>query len=287
MSEMSRNELVLDAVSGRTPNREGWIRANCPICDVRGRGEDRSYSLALNVRSSIYVCWRCEVKGKLYGELDEWLHAPAVLDEPEEPPAIELPEGYTPVGELEGSMVAASALQYLLSRVPRELAIRLEMGACFSGYWAGRIIVPIKDQDRLVGFLGRDWTDRQIPRYLYPRGMSRDVMFNRSALELETDQPVALVEGVFDAFPHLPDVVACLGKPTPAHVDRLLAAKRPVAVILDGDAWTEAQSLAMQLQHCGGAAGWVRLPPCTDPAEIGRARLQELALECIGGMAIG
>ena len=103
-------------------------------------------------------------------------------------------------------------------------------------------------------------------RYRYAPG-GRRALFNEAALHVETDQPVLLVEGVFDAFPYYPNAVAFGGKPTDEQVAALLAAKRPMVSTLDGDAWQEAEALAMRLHLAGKRADWMRLPPGRDPAD--------------------
>jgi DNA primase len=110
-----------------------------------------------------------------------------------------------------------------------------------------------------------------------------EVLYNHTALHVETERPVMVVEGVFDALALWPHAVAVLGKPSHFQVDALASAKRPVAIVLDGDAWQEGYALAMRLRLAGQRAGSVTLPPKTDPDEVDRAWLEAAVAECIGG----
>jgi hypothetical protein len=106
-------------------------------------------------------------------------------------------------------------------------------------------------------------------------------LYNQAALYVETDAPVLIVEGVFDALPYWPHAVACLGKPGEVHRWLMTEAKRPIAVVLDGDAWEEGWGLSEWLRtEVNVPVGFVRLPPCTDPGSVDPAWLREEAKQC-------
>lgn len=280
-----RDDSILEAIAGRRPSAEGWIRANCPLCEDRKGSVDRNFSLAVQVASSVFTCWRCGSKGKLGTDLSEDIPLPQAKAVPEERKVFEPPDGFETFAALRGSIAAAPAWDYILGRLPEEVVVRYGLGVCMFGRQGGRVVVPLTYADGgWSGWVGRDYTGRQRPKYLYPSGMSRGVMFNASVLTRETEEPALVVEGCFDALPHLAgaDLVACLGKPTALHVETLLAAQRPLAIALDGDAWLEAYALAMQLRHCGLRAGHIHFPPGTDPGDMkDTGELLELAHHCI------
>jgi DNA primase len=91
-----------------------------------------------------------------------------------------------------------------------------------------------------------------------------------------TQEPLWVVEGVFDALPLFPYGVATFGKSvTPEQVELLASLRRPLVVCLDGDAWTECMALAARLGMRRQAAGrdndvtWAKLPPASDPGSLG------------------
>ena len=62
------------------------------------------------------------------------------------------------------------------------------------------------------------------------------------------------------------------------HVEALVAAKRPVVFVLDGDAWEESWAWGMKLRFLGARSGSVRLPPRMDPDEMDRSWLDAEAV---------
>jgi DNA primase len=107
------------------------------------------------------------------------------------------------------------------------------------------------------------------------------LLFNEAVLWVDTDEPVFAVEGVFDTTHVYPNAVAFLGKPLKSHILPLRAARRPVVVCLDGDAWEEGWALAMTLRHYGLRAGSIRLPARRDPNDMERVWLLEKARDSL------
>jgi DNA primase len=178
----------------------------------------------------------------------------------------------------------ADARDYVLGRGLELRTVKAAgVGACTRGDWAGRIIVPITSPEGgWLWHVGRAWSPAAVRPYMYPRGARKGLLYNASALARESDEPVLVVEGVFDALAHWPDAVAVLGKPTEEHIEALAAARRPVCVVLDGDAWREGEALAMRLQLEGQRAGHVKLGPRQDPDEVSRAEMRARARKSLG-----
>lgn len=227
---------------------------------------------------------RCRVYGRLRGNFQDMLDAnPAPTTVPEGPTAMDPPEGFMELGRGSGSTAFATtfARRWVESRgVSQRVCIAARIGVCFSGYFKNRIIVPVldpHDPDKWLGYVGRALDDRE-PRYLYPQGMQRGkLLYNGAELHRISDEPILLVEGVFDATPHWPNAVAGLGKPTETQLEMLLMCKRPVVTCLDGDAWAEglahARTLALSRPHVAA----LRLPPRSDPGAMTPGSLLEFA----------
>jgi DNA primase len=154
-----------------------------------------------------------------------------------------------------------------------------------AGRYHHRIIIPVMGQENeWLGWVGRAWVKNADRPYIYPPGEWRGTtLYNHAALRVESDEPAMVVEGCFDAHAVWPDGVAVLGKPSEWQVDAMCEAKRPVAVVLDRDAWREGSSLAYLLRARGVRAGAVRLPPVLDPDEVPGGWLREEARRCIDG----
>ena len=273
------NARVEQALSGARFGRT-WLRVPCPFC-VDEEGADRKSSLGVSASTGYYSCFRCGSRGRL----DEPPDPNAVRDEAEEArtglEVMEPPPEFCPLW-LEPYRSAVSlepARAYLTKRgVTRKAMRELQIGACDEGYWAGRVIVPMlhPDVEGWLGWVGRIWvkspSKRAIGRaslkYLYPSGMSRRLMWNHAALGVETDTPLLIVEGVFDALPFYPHAAAVLGTASDDQIEALIHAKRPVVFVLDGDAWEHAWSYAFRLRFDGARAGMVKLPPRVDPDEV-------------------
>lgn len=255
----------------------GWSRANCPFCPKLLGKIDRKQALAINMTNGAFVCFRCGTTGRMRD--DEYKRVEA---KPEEHHELGAPEGYvcltTPDGE--ASLSAEPAREYLRSRKLTRAAVTAgKVGACLSGRYEGRVIVPVLgSEDEWLGWVGRVWFKGAARAYSYPRGMQRgQVLYNHSALLVETDEPVLVVEGVFDALAYWPHAVAVLGKPSETQVYALASARRPVVVVMDGDAWMEGYTLGLKLRVEGQRAGSVKLAPRIDPDEVPHQWLWEQA----------
>ncbi|HYM56032.1 MAG TPA: hypothetical protein VES97_11765 [Solirubrobacteraceae bacterium] len=270
------------ALEGARIGPTGWARANCPYClDLTGK-EDRRQSLGIKPSIGFFSCFKCGARGHLP---DDFVVGP---EKPKEAREFDLgpPPGYEELWSDDAftSIMLRQPREYLLRRgITRDVMAGAQVGACLYGKLSGRVVVPCFDLDgeTWLGFSARDWTDKQDPRYRYPIGMPRaKFLWNQVALYRETDAPALIVEGVFDALPYWPDAVACLGKPGDVHRALMAESDRPLAVCLDGDAWEEGAMLVEFLKLHGRRAGYVRLPPCTDPNTVDRTWLREEAKRC-------
>ena len=291
---------VARALVGRTPEHGGWTRTNCPLCLNHGEvREDTKMSLSVSQRG-YYQCWRCGAKGWLADD-DR-----ALLPQDEAQDSVEVvfppPQGFASLAELCGSVFAQAVFDYLRSRrLDVDLMEHVGMGACLTGWLAGRVVVPVlgpNGRSNWRGWVARDWTNTAERRYLYPRGMKRgELLFNEAALHVETSEPLLVVEGIFDALPYWPDACACLGKPTDDQIELLVEARRPVVFALDGDAWVDAWCAAGKLNirttswvenhqlfdrkieagQITKPIGWVKLPPLEDPGSVDSAWLRRCA----------
>jgi hypothetical protein len=280
-------EYVVDTFGGR--ELHGWERAACPRCfDIEGH-EDTKLSLGYNAATGGYNCFRCGMKGSLphhwRSRLEEMEADPTAIKEVVR--SVEAAHGYVPIFSGAGEQLPMFDPHRSYIVRPKtekidgvkgrgmswETAESMRIGAASTGPLARRVIIPIPNYAEPLkpwnGWVARDWTGRAKMPYRYPSGMSREgLLFNESALWVETEEPVFVVEGVFDTTLLYPNAVSCMGKPLQSHLPKLRAARRPVVMCLDGDAWEEAWAWAMTLRHVGCRAGSIRLPPKTDPDEV-------------------
>lgn len=290
---MKDRERVEAALRGARFGQK-WLRVSCPFCADDGH-VDRKHSLGVSAATGWYTCFRCGTRGKLLQPPDP--AAAAALVEAAAPEAsveVEPPPEYVALASRAGrrSLSLEPAREYLLKRgVTPELWERYQIGAAADGYWSGRVIVPLLSHEtgKWLGWIARLWAGpfpnaegRAALKYLYPKDMPRGRTFwNHQALLIETKLPVMVVEGVFDALPHGDNAIAALGKPSHLQVDWLYEARRPVAVVLDADAWRESWALAARLRFDGRDAGFVRLEGRIDPNQIAPKKLLKMARESL------
>lgn len=282
MSLSERDEQAQAAVLNARPNRRGWARGNCPFCDVRIGKPDRKQCFGLNVLTNRFHCFRCGMGGRLRVPFDPHAAAP----EEDAPDEVQPPEHFMPLYEepLVSALSGQAPREYLrdVRGLDEGVCRAAKVGACLRGRYAGRVIVPAYDDDGgWLWWVGRAWTKKVERPYIYPSGDREGVIYNHASLLVEDDAPALVVEGTLDALALWPDGAALLGKHGEAQVAGLVAARRSVAVVLDGDAWREGEMLALRLRFEGQRAGSVRLPAGTDPDEHDAAAVRQAALRSL------
>lgn len=284
---MQEEDEVIAALVDAIPSGDGWLRIQCPFCPGIIGKFDKRRSFGIRQDSGYYHCFRCGTVGRLQ-KSDEW--TPVEVEgqpRPEGELVMDPPEGFIPLWKGDGLTARCTheARAYLHGRgLDSETIAGAKIGACLSGEFAGRVVVPILgvDDETWWGYSARDWTDTQFLRYRYPVGMPRaTIMYQHRVLHEASDEPAIVVEGVFDALPYFGRAVAVLGKPSPWQVDALTESQRPVAIVLDGDAWEQGWALARKLQLAGVRAGSVRLPAGEDPNSVNRNWLLDEAARCV------
>lgn len=290
LTRADRAALVRSALANATGGG-GYLRAPCPICVYRVGSPDRHRALSINGSSGWWHCFRCSAKGRLWGEDAENASRRCMvvdIDPSVRREAQDLPAEFMLISEepAASALAAEAPRRYLAGRgLSPEVLRAAGVGVCLSGLrWGGRVVVPVLSGEELMGYVGRIWTKKPADPdgevYRYPHGMPRgEVIYNGEALLVETDTPALVVEGVFDALaPGLwPDGVALLGTHSDPQVEALSVARRPVVFVLDGDAHETGWALAFRLRLEGARAGFVRLPPRTDPDEVPGSWLREEA----------
>lgn len=292
MSRLSDRALVEAALPKLQRTRGGWMRGPCPFCLLRFVKDDKKRAFGLNVRTTRYHCFRCGTAGYLDIDLKPinigryvWETdeddvadvpavsadgAPAVTPKPER----EKPPYLMALGSEPGLSARSleRAREYLRERnLEEDLWELLQVGVCTDGWVKNRVVIPVLDLDgeTWLGWVARTFVGADPPYFNKPGQWRRTTMFNRAALYAEKRKPVFLTEGVFDALALWPDGVATLGKElSPEQRNMLLECRRRIVVTLDGDAWEQAEALALWLRLNGKTAVHIQLPAKKDPATM-------------------
>lgn len=256
----------------------------CPFC-----GDSKSHNHChINVIEKIFHCFFCGEGGHL-GKLFRKLG----LDLPTEPHD-RVPLERTPVDTLDFEQFqplwadmnphASMARDYLQKRgfsieEIREYDLRITHST--DNKWYGRVLFPVKEEERIVCTVGRAYLEFIQPKYLYPhRGetllTAGESLYAPAGMNPGPMKSITLVEGVFDAisvvrnlFPEtLP--IALLGKilkepqlykilKYPENID--------ITVMLDADAPEDNLRVAKQLSAYNRPV-WVATIKGGDPASV-------------------
>ena len=229
----------------------------CPYCNHHKK------KFAINFRNG-YHCWVCDTRGKNiyrivrrfgdYQQRQKYRELQGLVDlsdfeemfkeynNIQEKQVLEMPEGFVSLCNKDLPMDSTDAFRYLSSRgIGRREILKWKIGYCKEGRYAGRIIVPSFDVDGdLNYFIARSYVGHT-RRYLNPPA-DRDLVFNE--LNIDWDEPVILVEGVFDAIAAGNNAIPILGS-TLREKSRLFQAiaihDTPVYMALDYDAEKKAE----------------------------------------------
>jgi len=251
------------------------IIVNCPICyDVKKH-------LYINVAKKVVHCFKCGYsatvkrflrENNLLAKSPENFDILDVLDggfvslvkKESEQKNVFFPEFMNFLDFEDASWLGRIAIRYLESRgVTVEQMKRHKIGYCYSGKYAGRIIVPVFMFGKLVYWIARTiehptvrfqvtkYLDRKV---LNPPVPKKNILFNYDTAKLSDE--VVICEGVFDAFA-VESIgkcaVALLGKEMTDEQAMLLTTLNceRITVYLDADAYENALLVAEKLDRFG------------------------------------
>ena len=173
------------------------------------------------------------------------------------------------------AMQIKQALSYLKSRGILSTDIfRYNIGYCPNGTYGGRIIVPSYDENlKLNFFVSRTIFEDVNSKYKNPP-ISKNVIGFQSLINW--DEPITLVEGVFDAISARFNPIPLFGKIVqPLLKEKILIRKPPkVIVALDSDAIKDSIKICEWLISNGIKTSMVKLPD-KDINEFGFQRFSE------------
>ena len=156
------------------------------------------------------------------------------------------------IKDIQVKMQMRQALNYLKSRgIGRTDILRHGIGYCSNGSYSGRIIVPSYDENfNLNFFVSRSIFEEDTLKYKNPK-WSKDVIgFD---CFIDWDEPVTLVEGVFDAITARYNSVPLFGKIIQPKLRERILLRKPTKIIvaLDNDAYSDAIKISSSLLSDG------------------------------------
>ena len=241
---------ILDTALGVGSSLKGNEQAHhCPFCNHHKK------KLQVNLDTQRWHCWVCDSKGRsiqsllrklnvdirdlnrlkdIYGEDDYTLvekdEYVAKLQLPSEFKQLHFkPKGFQPEYN--------QALNYLKERgITQADIVKYNIGYCSEGLYFGRIIVPSYDENGdLNYFVARSYYKEERMKYKNPP-VNRDVIVFEN--QINWNEPITLVEGVFDSFSVKRNCIPLLGKFLLSKLKNKIIEKgvKEVTILLDSDA---------------------------------------------------
>lgn len=165
---------------------------------------------------------------------------------------IKLPEDFISLTNKNLPRSAAYPLSYLRGRGVSRNDIRYwKIGYCSSGEYSDRIVIPSFNNDGYVNYFAARSYGKKWPRYKNPPVQRNNMIFNQ--LYIQWEEPINLVEGVFDAIKAGPNSIPILGSTLRENsklFQTIIKNDTPVFVALDKDAEKKANRIIHSLmQH--------------------------------------
>ena len=215
----------------------------CWVCDARGKNIYRIVRKFGNYQQRQKYL---ELQGRLdLSEFDEFFNE---LNNVEEKQVVELPTEFISLCNKHLPLSSQTPLDYLRGRgLSKTEILKWKIGYCRGGKYGGRIIIPSFNNDGDCNyFIARSYVGHG-RRYLNPP-CGRDIVFNE--LNIDWDEPVIIVEGVFDAIVAGDNAIPILGS-TLREDSKLFQAiaihDTPVYIALDPDAEKKAHWIIRSL----------------------------------------
>jgi len=268
------------------------ITFDCPVCsyDIKSLDHgDGKGNLEINYRLGVFKCWSCAETHDTYGTLYKLIKKYGLpkhikkyqLLKPDDEnnlpiyrKKISIPKEYISFSNVSNGFKLTHhykrAMNYLKSRnINDELISKHNIGFCYDGPYSNMIIIPSYNIDKELNyFIARSYLPKTKIKYKNPEVQKETIIWNEH--NIDWSEKIYLVEGVFDSI-FLPNSIPMLGK----YLNDLLFNKlydnaKNVTIVLDGDAWDDAENLYHKL-NCGklmGKINIIKLPKDKDIADI-------------------
>ena len=292
----ARNKLVvinvLDSTLGVGTSMKGNEQAHhCPFCHHHKK------KLQINLDSQYWHCWVCDSKGRsiqsllyklnldrneiskihsIYGE-----YKPKRNEREVETISLRLPTEFKSLSKNPKSINPSynQAMGYIKRRkISMDEVLKYNIGYCEDGLYGGRVIIPSYNEDgELNYFIARSFYEDSKMKYKNPP-VSRDVIVFDN--QIDWNEPITLVEGVFDSFSVKRNVIPILGKFLPRTLKAKISERgvKEINILLDSDAVDDSTKHANYFIKNGIKVKNI-IPGEMDAGDMGFDKVNELLKE--------
>lgn len=267
---------ILEDIFGDYKNHNDYkcqVSFDCPVCshEIKGLDDgDGKGNLEVNYQYGVYKCWSCaethDTHGSIYKLIKKYGTAKQLkkflllrpdanedLNSKTFKP-IKLPKEFIRFSGASAGLKMTpqyrQAYNYIKKRnITDEMLIKYNIGFCYEGEYAYRIIVPsYDDNNNLNYFIARSYLSKPKMKYKNPEAQKEIIIFNEYLINW-TDT-IYIVEGAFDSI-FINNSIPMLGKFMSDHLYTKLYEKAfKIVIVLDPDAWNDAERLYHKL-NCG------------------------------------
>jgi DNA primase len=280
---------VLDGVLGVGSSLKGNEQAHhCPFCHHHKK------KLQINLETQKWHCWVCDASGvriksllkklkvdyktierlkEVYG--DDYEYQQSSEDYPEK---LELPVEFKSLYLKPKSInpIYNQAISYLKRRgITMDEVLKYNIGYCENGDYGGRLIIPsYTESGELNYFIARSFYDNNKMKYKNPPVSRNVVVFDN---QINWNEPITLVEGVFDAFSVKRNAIPLLSKFLLKELrDKILnKGVSEVNILLDSDAIDDSTKHTEFFQKNGIKVKNI-IPSDKDAGDMGFEKVNEL-----------
>jgi hypothetical protein len=259
---MTLEDIIREHVVLGNPTPSGWHTVRCLVCN--DHEHKRRGGFLFDHNSVAYNCFNCNTRAVFDGQglsdkMKAVLNAFSVPEQdynrivfeahknkqqPKKPKTktenllvpkeIPLPSFFVPLDHTDDRRIIdeLDRRQIKLSDYPFYVAHNDQSDGCKG--WLDRLIIPFYHHQRLIFYQGRDLTgDPKRIKYKNTDVVGRQkIFYGYDEIERNTDEPLYIVEGFFDAF-HIRGIATLSNVLTKEQIQVLARSKRPKVVIPD------------------------------------------------------
>ena len=261
---------------------------HCPFCNHYKK------KLQVNLRTQMWQCWVCGVKGRSiyhlfkklkaskmhFEKLQEFSDYVPTKSKKKTYDELSLPAEFKTFLNVErGNPEFHNALGYLRKRgLTREDILRYNIGYCESGPYSKMVIIPSYDKNGTLNFFtGRSYYKDSSFKHKNPQ-VSKDII--GFELYVNWNLPITIVEGAFDALAIKRNAIPLFGKIVLENLKKAVVENKVknINIALDKDARAKALQSCEYFINNGVSVTLVDLED-DDPSDLGFSKITNIIQE--------